>query len=164
VWQVQPIATARRILAGNEFRHGWLAPLVRWLRERSFGLALDWVFRITPALLPRTGSLHAAELLAEVEELQGWRSAPPPSAVFGQRCEDVWYRPGRGHARTAISHLCLAVAQVACPDMEVGPNWLWNVPSLLCSAGLAGEPRVELAEWCLADFETFVARIAPEAE
>jgi hypothetical protein len=128
-------------------------------------LALDWVFRITPALLPRTGSPHAAELLAEVEELERWRAAPPASEVFRQRSEDLWYRPVRDHARTAISHLCLSVAQVVCPDLEVGINWLWHVPSLLCDTGFEvseGRPQVELAEWCLADFEVFTAGVAEQ--
>ena len=163
MWQVQPVATARGLLT-DEHRIAWPAPLVRWLRERSFGLALDWVFRITPELLPRTGSPHTAKLLAEVAELRRWRECPPPSAVFRQRCEDLWYRPNRDPARTAVSHLCMSLAQVVCPDMEVGINWLWHVPSLLCDDDFRGEPRVELVEWCIADFEAFVAGIAPDAE
>ena len=165
MWQVQPVATARELLTGGEHRFAWPAPLVRWLRERSFGLALDWVFRITPELLPRTGSPHTAELLAEVAELLRWRECPPASAVFRQRCEDLWYRPNRDAARTAVSHLCMDLAQVVCPDMEVGINWLWHVPSLLCDTGFEvseGRPRVELAEWCLADFEVFAAGVVEQ--
>jgi len=164
VWQVQPVATARELLTGGH-RFAWPAPLIRWLRERSFELALDWVFRITPRLLPRTGSPHATELLAEVSELQQWRTVPPPSDVFRQRGEDLWYRPGRDHARTAISHLCVSLAQVVCPDMAVGINWLWHVPSLLCDEGFEvseGRPRVELVEWCVSDFEVFAAGVAQQ--
>ncbi len=158
MWEDQPVATARELLA-SERPYAWPAPLIRWLRERSFGIALDWVFRLSPELLPRTGSPHAAELLAEVDRLRRWRVSPPASGVFKQRCEELWYRPGRDHARTAISHLCMEVAQVVCPDLEVGPNWLWDVPSLLCSAGLEGGPRVELVEWCIADFGVFAAAV-----
>jgi hypothetical protein len=120
------------------------------------------VFRIAPGLLPRTGSPHAAELLAEVEERRGWRASPPLSGLFKQRCEELWYRSGRDHARTAVSHLCMAVAQVVCPDLEVGVNWLWHVPSLLCSAGLGGEPQLQLVEWCLADFQAFTTGVAQQ--
>lgn len=164
MWQDQPVATARELLTGGH-RFAWPAPLVGWLRERSFGLALDWVFRITPQLLPRTGSPHASELLAEVSELSQWRIVPPPSVVFRQRSEDLWYRTGRDHARTAINHLCVSLAQVVCPDMEVGINWLWYVPSLLCDEGFEvfeGQPRVELVEWCLSDFESFAAGVAQQ--
>ena len=45
------------------------------------------------------------------------------------------------------------VAQVVWPDMEMGVNWLWHVPSLLCDEGLAGRPRPELVEWALSDFQ-----------
>jgi hypothetical protein len=159
MWKDEPITTARELLAGKEWRDAWPAPLVRWLRGRSFGLALDWVFRIAPGLLSRSGSPHRAELLAEVEELRRWRACPPPSGVFKERCEELWYRSGRDHARTAVSHLCMELAQVVCPDLEVGVNWLWQVPSLLCSDGLGGEARVELVEWCIADFKAFAAEL-----
>jgi hypothetical protein len=156
VWHDQPVATARELLADQD-RIAWPAPLVRWLRERSFGLALDWVFRITPELLLRTGSPHAVELLADLGELQRWRAAPAPSGVFLQKVEDLWYRPDRDVACTAMSHLCMGLAQVVCPDLEVGDNWLWHVPSLLCDNDFQGQPRTELVEWCLSDFEAFVA-------
>lgn len=163
MWQVHPVTTARELLT-DEFQIAWPAPLVRWLRERSVGLALDWVFGVTPVLLLWSGSPHAEELQAEVKELRDWRLVPPPSSVFRQRGEDLWYRPGRDHARTAISHLCMSVAQAVCPDLEVGGNWLWHVPSLLCAAGLRGTPRANLVEWCLADFEAFTAGVVVDTK
>jgi hypothetical protein len=156
--QEEPIATAREVLA-REYCFAWPAPLVGWLRKRSVGLALDWVFRIAPELLTRTGSPHAAGLLAELEQLRQWRTFPPPSEVFRQKAEDLWYRPVRDGATTAMSHLCMAVAKAVCPDLELGVNWLWHVPSLLCDQSLGGgsRPQPELVEWCLADFEAFTA-------
>jgi hypothetical protein len=156
VWQNQPVDTARDILA-SEQRIAWPAPLVRWLRERSVDLALDWVFRIAPDLLLRTDTPHAAGLLAELQQLGQWRAAPPPSEMFRQKAEDLWYRPNRDIATTAMSHLCRGLAQVVCPDLEIDVNWLWHVPSLLCDNDFRGQPRPELVEWCLADFEAFAA-------
>ena len=154
MWQDQPVATARELLA-CEHRMAWPAPLVRWLRERSLGLALDWVFRIASEVLPRTGSPHSTELLAELDQLREWRAVPPPSGVFRQKAEELWYRRSRDAARTAMSHLCMELAQVVCPDLEVSVNWLWHVPSLLCDVYFYGEPQSELVEWCLSDFEAF---------
>jgi hypothetical protein len=154
MWQDQPIATAREICA-SDFGMPWPAPLVRWLRERSPDLALDWVFGIVSELLPRTGSRHAVELLAELRLFQQWRSTPPSSAVCREKAEDLWYRPDRDVARTAMNRLCWSLSQYVCPDLEIGINWLWHVPSLLCQDGFGGRPRPELVEWCLVDFRTF---------
>jgi hypothetical protein len=161
VWQDQPITTARGLLAG-ELQLYWPRPLVGWLRDRSFGLALDWVFRVTAVLIPRTGSPHAAELLAELNQLQRWRAAPPPSGVFRQKAEDLWYSPNRDGACTAMSHLCWSLAEVVCPDLEIGVNWLWRVPLLLCDNDFQGKPRTELVEWCLSDFEMFAAAVVQQ--
>jgi hypothetical protein len=52
------------------------------------------------------------------------------------------------------------VAVVVCPDLDIGPNRPWRVPSLLCCADLGGEARRELLQWCLGDFEVFVAGVS----
>jgi hypothetical protein len=161
VWQDNPVATAREITA-RDYWMPWPAPLVRWLRARSPNLALDWVFGVVSELLPRTGSPHAAELLGELEQLRRWRSAPPASDVFRQKAEELWYRPDRDIARTSMNRLCWSVMEFMCPDKEIGINWLWLVPSLLCQAGFDGGPRPELVEWCLSDFERFAAGVAEQ--
>src|SRR5262249_17912969 len=128
MWKDRPIATACELRAG-EWRHAWPAPLVRWLRERSFGLALAWVIRCTRELLPRADTPHTAELLAELDQLERWRADPPSSAAFRVKTEKLWYRPKRDLARNAICTLCWDLACVVCPDLEIGPNWLWPVLS-----------------------------------
>jgi hypothetical protein len=105
-----------------------------------------------------------AELLDELEQLRQWRSAPPASEVFRQKAEDLWYRPDRDIARTAMNRLCWSVMEFVCPDKEIGINWLWHVPSLLCQAGFDGGPRPDLVEWCLSDFERFAAAVAQQGE
>ena len=162
MWQDQPVATARGLVTATNTGSRGRLPLVSWLRDGRVGLALDWVFRITPELLPRTGSPYTAELLAEVAELRRWRECPPPSASSGSDARICGIVPTETRAH-AVSHLCMDLAQVVCPDMEVGINWLWHVPSLLCDDDFRGEPRVELVEWCIADFEAFAAAIAPNA-
>jgi hypothetical protein len=161
VLQDQAVATAREVIA-SDFWMAWAAPLIRWLRERSPGLALDWVFGITHNLLPRTGSLHATELLNDLEQLSRWRQSPPSSEVFRQKAEDLWYRPGRDIVCTAMNRLCFSLAEFVCPDLEIGINWLWFVPYLLCQDGFDGRPRQDLVEWCLADFASFTARFTSQ--
>ena len=158
MWQDQPVATARELLASDQ-RIAWPAPLVRFLRERSFDMALDWVFRISFELLRRTGSPHTNELLGELDRLRRWRTDPPPTEAFFQLAEDIWYRPNRDVARTALSHFCMDLAKVVCPDLDIGVNWLWHVPSLLCDDNFHGQPRIDLVEWSLSDFESFAARL-----
>jgi hypothetical protein len=151
----RPVAKAREPLTEN-WRHAWPAPLVYWLREQSFDLALDWVLPCTRQLLPRAGTPHEAELLEELSVLNRWRADPPPSAVFRAKTEELWYRAHRDDARTAISRLCWDLACVLCQDLTVGINWLWPVLSLLTGHG---SPQIELVDSCIADFEKFAASI-----
>ncbi len=151
----EPVPTARKLLNG-EYSHAWAAPLVRTLRDRSFDLALDWVVHCVRDLPPRTGSIHADQLLIELAEIERWRAQPPLSKLFREKTEALWYVPSRDYAQTALSTLCWDMACVICPDLEVGVNWLWPVLSLLC--GLES-PRPDLVEWCFADFESFVQEV-----
>jgi len=80
--------------------------------------------------------------------------------VFRQKSEDLWYRPDRDIARTAMNPLCWSLSEFVCPDLEIGINWLWHVPSLLCQDGFDGKPRPELVDWCLDDFTRFAANVA----
>ncbi len=161
MWQDEPVATAREIF-GSSNRAAWSAPLVRWLRERSPNLALDWVFRITRALLPQTCSANWPEMLGELDRLEYWRREPPPSTIFKQKVHELWYLPDRDIAQTAIAHLYASLAQAVCPELRIEGNWLWRVPSLLSRNSFYGQLRREIVEWCIADFETFVAGFGPQ--
>ncbi len=151
----RPVAAARELLNG-EWRHAWPAPLVRWLRERSLALPLDWVLRCVRELLPRTDTPHCTELLADLDQLERWRSAPPASGVFHDKTEELWYRPDRDNAQLAVCRLHSHLACAVCPDLKIEPNWLWPVVSLLCGHD---RPRADLVAWCIGDFESFVGEV-----
>jgi hypothetical protein len=154
------IAEAREMHARGE--PWWARPLVLALDTKRKGLSFAWVERCVRLLLPCTDTDAHASLLADIEDLRGYRERGASREELLERARAIWYKPpSRDVARTAVAKLYEAAVQ---PDERLpryairmaAPinNFLWaasNPQELLELAvaefvRIAGEHGVEIAE------------------
>jgi hypothetical protein len=98
------IATARR-----EFEQDspyWDLRFIRVLERIQNGLSLEWAYRCVARLLAESGSHHREKLLCDFDRLKVWAQRVPVTPLSrNEMSREIWYRPGRDAAQTAISHL-----------------------------------------------------------
>lgn len=100
---MSPISEA--IDSCNRGELGWINPVVLALDARQHGSAIRWLVICVRQLLVRSSSLKAAELLADVDRLERLIDDPPPATKFCEIGHEIWYRPDRDPAQTAVAKL-----------------------------------------------------------
>src|SRR4051812_33175563 len=109
------IADARKMYA--ERVPWWSLGLIHDLEGRCDGLGYEWVERCVRTLLPDIESGNKAELLADLNALSRYRSRPASPEEFSRKSREIWYRPNRDRAQTALSHLYGLAAQRHQPEV-----------------------------------------------
>lgn len=93
-----------------------MAPLTQ--RESSLGYL--WVERCVRRLLPLVETPNRQQLLADLDTLDEMRARRASQEEFWRWSEDIWYRPGRDDAQTAMSKLVWAAG---CETGERPEHW-----------------------------------------
>src|SRR5262249_19516245 len=101
-----PVDEARKLYA--EQQPWWHHGLIRDLEERSDGVGYEWVDRCVRVLLPDIETENKPELLADLDDLSQYRSRPASLEEFKQKSLEIWYRPNRDRAQSAVSKLYAA--------------------------------------------------------
>jgi hypothetical protein len=92
----------RRFTDGDAF---WASGLAHKLDDTRLGLAYDWVRRCTTVLLPLQSSPNEAQLTVDLENVESFEASWPTQAQISERSREIWFRPNRDVAQTAVSHL-----------------------------------------------------------
>ena len=98
--------------ACEEFDRGsrhWCTGLSNRLDDRKLGLAYQWMKRCVRQLLPMQHSKNEAQLLVDLESLDDFERSCPAHAAIVARAREIWYRPNRDTAQTAVSKLYASV-------------------------------------------------------
>jgi hypothetical protein len=112
-------------------------------------LGYEWVASCARKVLPLVQTEKREQLLTDLEAFEQLRARPVPSAEFRRRAEEIWYRPGRDAAQTAISRLCWALACEVCPDLERPEVELRRALGVLVSCPPRPHENLEL---CLGEY------------
>src|SRR5262245_50897361 len=126
----------------------WPAPLLRALMQRRPDLGAMWVVCCARKLLPRIETPKQAELMADLAEFQRIRERLAPDEEFHRRAEEMWYRPNRDAAQTALSRLCWALGG----DEQSRPSAVELRRALSVLIGSSPRPRTHM-ELCLAEYQ-----------
>lgn len=117
----------------------WNLGLIRDLEKRSPGLGYEWAELCVRKLLPDIETEHQAELLADLDDLTRLRSSSARPEDFKRRANEIWYRPNRDLAQSAVSKLYGTAAALHQP--EIGKSLMdLAAPVYLLVEG-AGDPE-----------------------
>ncbi|MFO0969060.1 MAG: hypothetical protein U0793_26195 [Gemmataceae bacterium] len=147
-----PVDQVRDLLE-SEWKINWPAPLVKSLRERSDSVALDWAFRCIRRLLDLSETPHRNQIKADLEMLESWRLTLPESESLQRKSEEIWYRPNRDDAQTALAHFCWDLARSLFPTSEEDVRWLYPTISLLTGSD---RPIASLVGLCIEEYEASI--------
>jgi hypothetical protein len=143
-----PLTLAREAFQQNY--PWWTFYLVRDLENSRVGLAFRWALDCTEQLLPLYASPHTSALAADLAQLRLWFEANLDVSNIIELAREIWYRPGRDVAQTAISHLYGAYRM-----------WAINVPNYM---HLVGYPIVNFTDAQLSspDWAEYVFQLVVE--
>jgi hypothetical protein len=148
-----PQDAARQLFAAGE--PWWADVLIEALDREGPGIAMEWVLRCVAALLPHARSEHRPQLLADLRRLAAQRAEGVAREALWRWAEDVWYRPGRDPAQTAVAKLIWAAG---CEFGERPDSWPIHVRAPVALL-VGGSARPEDAlEACIAEFKALVGK------
>lgn len=93
-------------LSGDLF---WATPLVNHLEEIQLGLSLSWVVESLKNQLLKQPSNNQYKI-EWLDDLMMLKKSVSTFEELMNKCEDIWYHPGRDSIQTAISRLYAALA------------------------------------------------------
>jgi hypothetical protein len=101
------ITKARDWFADEQMSIFWLNPLLQELKRKLPESGCRWGLRCLRRMLPLTGTQKLATLLADVDQLEGHiqNKFAGTDDEMNRLIREIWDRPGRDAAQTAISHL-----------------------------------------------------------
>jgi len=105
-----PAPLSECIAAFHEGKGWWCTPIINALDEAQHGLAFLWVKRCVRRLLRVIDSPKAETLLLDLDILEKMARDPPSREKLIEMAREIWYRPDRDPAQTAVANLYGAFA------------------------------------------------------
>ena len=139
----------------------WNLSLIRDLEQRSDGLGYEWDERCVRKLLPDIETAKKAELLADLDDLGRFRSRPASLDEFFQRAREIWYRPNRDLAQTAVSNLYYVAGSHHHPEINKSLMNLGAPVYLLIEA--SSDPERHL-NTCFEEYTALVESTRPASD